>query len=260
MSLKELQNNMILNLLQKDNDFDVEVINQEGGVTALERLDVHRQTIIENLVNSIAIIYPGIWKLLGIDCARGVALSYIHEMIYLPINGVMEEFGSNFSDYLAAFPSTKDIVYIKDFATYEWLKSESYHAKFVKGVGFEQLGSLTEEDLNSAKFILGNSVQFLTSDYALDDIQRVLDNPESEFISLSKGKYFFVIYQKQGKVTTSRVTQKLWSFLREMQAGNCFGVVVDKYKENVEFDLASYLAFMVQHDLVQQIISNKQTV
>lgn len=255
MSLQKLQDEFILYLFKKENSFNIDEVN--GGSDRLlneERLDVHRQTIMENLVNSLQITYPGIWQLLGQDCARGVALSYIHEMQYLPENGMMANYGSNFPEYLAKFPSTKHLVYIKDFATYEWLKSNCYHAKFDKAIGFDELQAMAEDDLEEAKFIFNDSVQFFSSDYQVDAIQSVLDNPEEEFISIPEGKYFFIIFQNQGRVVTNNIKCELWNFLQEMQSGQKFREVVDKYQDQPEFDFSGALRFIVENQLVKQIL------
>lgn len=253
MSLKELQDNLILNLLHKPNNFNLDILHYNEGASVEERLDVHRQTIIENLVNSIEIIYPGIWKLLGRDCARGVALSYIHELKYLPKNGDMMNYGREFPQYLDNFSSTQDLSYIKDFATYEWYKSECYHAKFVEGISFEHLQSLSEEQLIAAKFTFNKSVRFFKSDYAIDDIQNVLDNPDTKIISQDEDKYFFIINQNYGRILTYRVSVELWSFLQEIYSGEKFGVVADKYADKSGVDLSKFLEFMVANHLVTKV-------
>lgn len=257
MTLEKLQENFILKLLNKTNDFDLSELSQEASAAIEGRIDVHRQTIIENLVNAIQIIYPGIWKLLGNDCAKGVALSYIHEMKYLPNNGMMEDYGREFPLYLATFPSTKNLSYIQDFATYEWYKSECYHAKFTQGISFTDLQSLSEEELDKSQFIFNDTIRFFSTIHAVDDIQDMLNNPELEFISQQASKYFFIINQNKGKVITNRVDKDLYQFLYALYSGKSFGNISDEYVDREDIDLAQFIEFIVINHLVKQIQYNK---
>lgn len=84
--MKNIQENIYRHIFDKNDqyNFDASLIEDYPAENELkQRLDVHRQTILENLVNTLKITYPYIWSLIGESCARGVALSYIHEPTHL---------------------------------------------------------------------------------------------------------------------------------------------------------------------------------
>ncbi|HFE6167594.1 TPA: DNA-binding domain-containing protein, partial [Legionella pneumophila] len=69
--LLKLQESFYRNIFKKD--VDLSFISSDFSQ---ERLDVYRQTIFENMINALRITYPGVWKLIGNECANSVAYTY----------------------------------------------------------------------------------------------------------------------------------------------------------------------------------------
>ena len=73
-SLEAIQESLLDSILSGKGD--LAFIKANGSIKAEHRLRVHQDTIFENFVAALEITYPGIWRLIGSDCARGVALAY----------------------------------------------------------------------------------------------------------------------------------------------------------------------------------------
>lgn len=99
-----------------------------------ERLDIYRQTIFENIRNSLAITFPGIWKLLGEECANSAAYAFSKHQHNLPISGCLDDFGENFPKFLGVQKELQALPYLKDYAYFEWLKHQSYMAKDIEPI------------------------------------------------------------------------------------------------------------------------------
>ena len=69
-SLEMIQENLLKSIFGGKGTLDF--IKANGSITAKQRLGVHQDTIFENFVTALEITYPGVWRLIGSDCARGV--------------------------------------------------------------------------------------------------------------------------------------------------------------------------------------------
>jgi len=148
-------------------DAKLDFIKQNGKISTNDRLSVHVDTVLENLVNSLYISYQGIWKLIGKDCARGVALAYIHSENSLMSRAAMSDFGANFPEFLNNFPSTKDLLYLKDYARLEWLRSKSYASPKAEMLNQQALQIALSNGIEKYKIQFNDSVYFMHSDFSL---------------------------------------------------------------------------------------------
>ena len=123
-SLKALQESLLHSIM--GNNLSPEFIKQNNGIDISDRLAVHRDTVLENFISSLKITYPGVWRLIGEDCARGAALAYSHNLSNLKTRADMNAFGEGFPEFLRNFESTNHLKYLHDFARLELFRSRSY--------------------------------------------------------------------------------------------------------------------------------------
>ncbi len=268
--MKYIQQNLTKHIFDKDgfDDKDFNFIKTYSTSEELkERLDTHRQTIFENLVNSLKITYPCIWKLIGESCARGIALSYIHQigdsrqinnqpgmnLIHLPKDGRAHDFGIDFPEYLKRFPSVKHLSYLKDVATLEWLKSLSYHARISDQIYWEEIQHLNEDKLYKTCFEFNDSLHLLCSCYPLLEIQAIVDDTNNNTqLSLNEENFhYYAIYQKDYLVFTVEIEESSFLFMQLLIEGNNLGNVADKCMLLFpEFNLSVCIAFIMNRGLV----------
>lgn len=64
------------------------------------RFNIYRQTIFLNLQQSLSLTFPGIWKLLGQDCANTIAYAFYDGQRQLHITGCLVDYSFSFPSFL----------------------------------------------------------------------------------------------------------------------------------------------------------------
>lgn len=229
-------------------------IKVNGVITTSDRLTVHRDTVFNNLTSSLRITYPGIWRLLGEDCAYGVAMAYSHDYVNLTSRSAMDDFGENFPQFLANFPSIKHLQYLPDFARLELLRAKSYRAIMQAPLAIEQLQAYFESGIESCQILLNASIYFLQSEYPLMNIQELLDNPDSVELSLQKQECFLVVCRTSGKTETLFLEARPWNFLRSISNGNSVSTAMDMFTEKeLVLKIQAMISLMVSKQMIIKI-------
>jgi hypothetical protein len=227
-----------------------------GNIDARDKFQIHIDTIMVNLVNALQISFPGIWQLLGDDCAKGAGLSYSHDKKHLVKRSNINLFGEKFPEFLSQFETTKNIVYLKDFAQMEWLRSLCYEAKKTTIISPAELQSIAPDQLENTKFVFNHSMQMMKSQFPLDEIQDILDNPNpSSSLQLSKKTSYILICRIDNKVSTFFLDQFSWEFISLLKQGLSLGdaIEVQSDQENIP-DLSNLFALMLRSQLIVKLI------
>lgn len=222
---------------------------------AQERFDVYRQTIFENMRNALKITFPGIWKLLGDACADGVASIFFKLEKNLPCTGCLDDFGESFPSFLAHLKDLSSLPYLRDYATYEWLKHKAYGARECASIQPIALQSIPEEQIEDVIFSFIPSCFMFTSQFPIPDIQEVVENCEAESIDLAHASSYGVIARPEDEVLTFWVSKELWSFINYLTQN--FSLAESNYqtqKSAPDFSLVKAIHFLLQKQLIHKVI------
>lgn len=264
-NIAQIQEEMQNAILGREANLDF--IEQSAGISTKERMQVHLDTVFSNLTNNLKIIYPGIWQLIGEECASGVALAYSHDMKHLVGRERINNFGEHFPEFLRQFPSIKHLKYLPDYAQLEQLRYKSYSAKRGKVVSLKELQQVFQSDeVESYKLTLNDSVLFLKSIYPLMSIQELLENKDSKPLDLTETKCFLIICKTQKKLETLSAREAEWNFLRslansdavgnsvESRVGNTIGKAMESLPpENIEPELTKIIQLMLSKQMISKI-------
>lgn len=251
-NLKELQENLLESIME--NNLSSEFIKQNGGIDTADRLGVHRDTILENFISSLKITYPGIWRLIGEDCARGVALAYSHDLDHLQNRENINSFGDRFPEFLSNFASTCHLDYLSDFAMLEWIRSRSYESVNEKFLSAQDMQEFFINGDENGKLILNSSVYFLKSKFPLGNIQRLLDDPEMKELNLDDSTEYIVVCRVQGKIETLYLSKNQWQFLYNLNNGDAIGKAIKCFSnEEVEKELSIMIQLLLSKQMVKEI-------
>ena len=252
-NLKELQDNLLENIME--NDLSPKFIKQNGDIDTADRLGVHRDTILENFISSLKINYPGVWRLIGEDCARGVALAYSHDINHLQNRENMNFFGDCFPEFLSNFASTRHLGYLPDFASLEWIRSISYEAVNEEYLSAQDMQEFFINGDENGKLILNSSVYFLESKFSLENIQRLLDNPEIKELNLDDSSSNIIVCRVQGKIETLYLSKNQWQFLYNLNNGDAIGKAIECFSnEEVEEQLSVMIQLLLSKQMVKEIV------
>ena len=225
-----------------------------------ERFDVYRKTVFENMINALKITYPGVWKLLGDECANSVAYAYCQKNDNLPKTGCLDNFGESFSEFLSTLPQLSELPYLVDYASYEWFKHLSYIARDSKPIAPTALSHIPEELIDNVTFNFCPSVFIFGSKYPLFDIHHILQNGKEKEIKLNSQASYGIIGRKVDDIHTYWIAEDTWNFIKSLAGGGTL-LKSSEYaqKFNASFDLISTITFILKTQLINNIAIKRET-
>ncbi len=249
--LKDIQHDFTHSLFQTDK---IPVSDFIASDYASERLNIYRQTIIQNLRQALAITYPGIWHLLGDECADSVAYAYINNINNFPISGCLDDWGISFAEFLEQQPELITLPYLKDYAHYEWLKHLAYGQADSDYLTYDKLTTLSENELTNAIFYFHPTVYFMQSVFPLDNILNIIENPDSEKLHLTKQNTYALIARPENNVITYWLSEDYYVFFDDLKKGLSFGLSIEKAeKKYSDFNLSEIITFLIENKLISHI-------
>lgn len=223
---------------------------------AKERFNIYRQTIFENMRNALQITFPGIWSLLGEECANNVAFAYCNQAENLPKTGCLDDFGGDFADFLLTLKQLQSLPYLRDYAHYEWLRHKAYGAEESGYCSILELQNVPEEEIDNIKFCFIPACFFFSSPFPIDLIEKIATSESDRIINLSDGQAVYgIITCSQSIGHTLWIEETLWRFIESLSAGYCLSDGA-KYAQslNQNFDLTAAIVFLIQSQLIHKII------
>ncbi len=219
-----------------------------------DRLAVYRATILENLRNSLALTFPGIWILLGEECADSVAYAFAQNPKLLPDSGCLDDLGAAFPEFLAQQSALNSLPYLKDYAQYEWLMHRAYGAAHTEAIRPQDLEQFSEDEIEAVRFSFIPSLFIHTSVYPLHRIQDIIEQPDAPALDLQSEMTTALIARPQNRVMTWFVTPATGLFLNELIAGaNLSAALATTNEDHDDFDLSAVFQLLLQQGLILAI-------
>lgn len=221
-----------------------------------ERLNIYRQTIYENMRNALSIIFPGVWVLIGAECANNIAYKFYTQQVNLPSTGCIDHWGENFPKFLKEQQELKNIIYIEDYANYEWLKHLAYGTKTKNNaIKIEELASITQEKVEFVKLIFSPSSYLYKSKHEIHKIIEIVENPNAKEISLNNILSYAIICRTLNIVYTYWIKEDLFHFIEKLKNGYNISESLNLTEEIYpNFDIADSIAFIFKKKLIEEII------
>lgn len=213
---------------------------------AEERMAIYRNTIMENMRNSLAITYPGIWKLIGEDCGRAATNIFCSKKSNLPEEGCIDFWGEKFPDFLASREEFNNLPYIKDYGIYEWLKHLAYIRNLEESQFINELEKYNEEESNHLALEFQKSAFLFSSKYPINKIETMLSNPDSSGFNIYEAESYSIITKAQ----TFWIDKAYFGFIESLQKFNISESYQISLKIDKEFDLSKAVNFLFENQLV----------
>lgn len=131
------------------------------------RFAVYRNNVVVSLIEALAEAFPVTRELVGEDFFR--AMARVFALARPPASAMMVDYGSDFADFIAAFPPAASLPYLADVARLERCRIEAYHAADAAPLDAARLAAaLADPDLLPELCLaLHPSLRLLASDYAI---------------------------------------------------------------------------------------------
>ncbi len=249
-------------LKQTQNDFYHTMFDNKAPILPFiksdhpdERLNIYKQTILENLRHALEITYPGIWSLLGKACADSAAYVFCSKAKKFPVSGNLDEWGKDFPEFLALQPELSGLPYLKTYGEYEWLKHLAYGQLESDYVNYADLSALSENDLANCKLHFHPSVYLMQSDYPIDKIQEIIEQPDVPGFELTKKVTCVVIARPENCIMTYWVPPEYFLFFENMVKNLSLSECVENTeKEYSDFNIAEAIGFLMDNKLLSSMI------
>lgn len=218
------------------------------------RFNIYRQTIFLNLQQSLSLTFPGIWKLLGQDCANSIAYAFYAGQRQLPITGCLDDYGFSFPSFLQTISQLESYPYLSDYANYEWIKHQVEHEKTEQPLSIEDISSLPDDDWENASFLFIDAFKMCSSSFPLDEIQQLLMNPSIQTMQLRSKSSYAIVMRPQQELLTYWITQDKWLFIHLLWKGDSIQKSMEIIlKHYPTFNFAETLSFIFQHHMIKKI-------
>jgi hypothetical protein len=219
-----------------------------------QRLQVYRQTILENWINALALTFPGVWQLLGKPCADRLARSFCNIEHHLPVTGCLDDWGEAFIVFLAHQPALQPLPYLAEYAQYEWLKHQAYCASILPAIDPQQLAAIAPGDMETLQFGFIPSMRLMCASFALDKIQHVLQDSTAPHLTLTAHTTYALI-ARTDTVTTWWIASDLATFINQLQQGLYLSHACDHtLSDYPQFNVTEAFCFLLQHQLISHVL------
>lgn len=249
-TLKDIQLQFQQSLFVEQQQLALHDLDFISSSYAKERFSVYRQTLLENLRNTLELTFPGLWVLLGAECANSIAYAFIKKLEHLPTTCCLDDWGYEFTSFFETVTELISLPYLKDVAVLEWFKHLSYYAAEMDGIDLSSLQHLSEQQLNEVKFNFQPSVFLLQSPFPLQKIFEVIENPNAEAVDLSGDGAYAVVVRIEHRVEIYWVCQQEWHFLNALKQGK---TLPQAYEQEPSVDITKMILFMFDKKLVSRI-------
>lgn len=225
-ALRELQQAFGAFMLS-DNDAAVCGHIVEAGFTAAERVRIHRNTCLSTLTETLRTTYPAVDRLVGAEFFGMAADRFINA--HPPHSGYLNDYGSDFADFLVAFGPASALAYLADVARFEWALSVAANAVDAPVLDPADLAALDPERHAALRFGPHPSVSLLALRYPADRIADAVlsgDDAAMAQVDLSSEPVRLLVHRGPGGVEAQRLERDAYDFVSRLCAGEALASVL----------------------------------
>lgn len=167
LQLHELQSAVAASILRGESA-PLQPLVREAGIPFDRRLQVYRNNTFLSLTAALKTTFPVVCRLVDERFFNYAADAFIRERP--PQAPCLSEYGSEFAEFLAAFPRAQPLKYLPDVARLEWAINEAYFAPNAPALDPGRIAAISHESYAELMFVMHPSCRLLVSDYPVDRI------------------------------------------------------------------------------------------
>ena len=210
------------------------------GIAGTARLNVYRNTFIGNLTTALQRVYPAVHRLVGGPFFESAARPFIEAQP--PQSAWLDEYGVDFSEFLAGFAPAASLPYLPGVARLEWAVNKALHAIDATPLDLSLLAAVDAADHGHIAFVPHPSVGLVTADHPVDTIWRAVlsqDDTAMAAIDLAAGPVWLIVERNASGVEVLRLPAPEWRFMSTLCVSRPLQEAIDA---GPEIDAASVLA------------------
>tara|TARA_R110002012_G_scaffold262978_5_gene445466 strand:+ start:10552 stop:11322 length:771 start_codon:yes stop_codon:yes gene_type:complete len=195
------------------------------GVDAPSRagLSVYRNTVAKGRVDALAGLYPTVVRLVGEAWFRDAALIFARAQ--RPVSPVLDDYGTEFPDWLEAFPPAQVMAFLAPVARLDRAWSQAHRAVDAPVLLPDAVSGVAAATLFAARATLHPSLQLFWFDWTVPTIW-LANRPDVEpgqAISWEESPEGIMLLRPAMTVTHRRLTWPEWGFLDACRRGLTLG-------------------------------------
>lgn len=176
------------------------------GLDAEARIRVYRNNIFSNYRSAMREAYPVVLALVGEPFFHRAVDTYATN--YPSRSGDLNDFGGEFSDFLAGWPLAAQLPYLPDVAKLEWAVERVFHAAEVPPLDLSALAAVSQEELPGLRFALHPASRIVRSPYPILRIWQVNQTgfTGDQSVDLGAGADSLLVIRRSGTVELERLS------------------------------------------------------
>jgi len=151
-SLPELQAAFARAVIDRDELHVAEWISATPALDASARIAIYRNNVFGNYRSTLRQVYPVVLALVGEAFFDRAADVYAAR--YPSRSGDLNDFGGHFGDFLAEWPPSAHLVYLRDVAKLEWAMESAFHAADAAALDLQALATVSPDAFSALRFDL----------------------------------------------------------------------------------------------------------
>lgn len=142
-----------------------------GGHDPLKRLAVHRRHFEASLANAVVGRFQATAWLIGPARLEAAAREFVH--VHPPTAPCIAEYGQQFPAFLAEWPATASLTYLREFAALDWQLGRLSVSVDRPPLGPADLASVGLERLPDAQVTLQEGVYLTRATWGVDELMQI---------------------------------------------------------------------------------------
>lgn len=135
------------------------------------RFDVHRNNVVQSLVEALKEGFPSVERLVGEEFFSAMAVEYATK--HPPKSPVMFAYGAEFPDFLRGFEPVQELVYLADVALLDGLRRRAWHASDSRAIYASDLAQLDALEVELLEIQCVPSLGVISSSHPAVSIWRI---------------------------------------------------------------------------------------
>lgn len=216
-------------------------------MTAGARLGIYRNNLQENFIKALAIGFPVIERLVGVQYFRQLALELLRA--HPSRSGNLHYIGEPFPVYLMQRFEATEYAYLADVAALEWACQQAQIAADADALSSEAFRGIDPGSYERLKFELHPACGFVRSRYPIVRIWRA-NQPnagDDEVIDLQAGGDNVMVLRTPECVELHRLPEATFTFFEALGRAELLGSALERAQAvEADFDVAAALRQLIE--------------
>lgn len=230
------------------NENVIDQIKKTPSMQAVERLQVYRNSFIMGTTEALAMTYKYTLELVGEEFFNAISRHFI--LNHPPSENNIMTYGFGFDEFLKALPQLKEMPYVSEMASFEWLLEQTSNSPLRSQELDISLLSLVEEDtFNRLKFTVPSDVSLFCSNQDIHLLYEMIVNNAVTETDLNKKCYIALKKHADFRIELINLEKDQFLLLQQLTEEK-------RLEQLVPYDLHLQLPALLEKSLLNGFTSN----